>query len=96
MFIINRFLKYLNLSHNRIKQIDHSLPYSSEEINLSHNDLEHVQFDMSLSMCELLDVSYNKLKSIHFLKVSYSKSRRNIIYHNWYYLPKIMYIVINV
>lgn len=87
MLILIRFLKYLNLSHNRIKQIDHSLPYSCEEINLSHNDLDRVQFDMSLSMCEVLDVSYNQLKFINFLKVSYLVIKEVIIFCS--YLPKI-------
>jgi len=68
-----RFLKYLNLSYNCIKQIlSNSLPYSLIEINLSYNDLEHIQFDMSSSMCEILNVSHNKLKLLNFLKVSYT------------------------
>lgn len=66
-----RFLTYLNLSHNCIRQIlDNSLPCTLVEIDLSYNDLEHIQWDMSLSMCETLYVSHNKLKLLHFLNVS--------------------------
>lgn len=68
--IFIRYLSYLNLSHNHIKQISHTLPLSLVEINLSYNNLEHIQLDMSSSNCEIFDVSHNKLKLLNFLKVS--------------------------
>eukprot|EP00102_Acyrthosiphon_pisum_P013096 XP_008182521.2 PREDICTED: leucine-rich repeat and guanylate kinase domain-containing protein-like [Acyrthosiphon pisum] len=61
-------LKFINLSHNGIKHIHYSLPCSLVEINLSCNDLESIQLDMSSSMCEILDLSHNKLKLLDFLK----------------------------
>lgn len=59
------------MSHNRIKQINClSLPSSLVYINLSHNYLEDIHLDIALNSCEELDLSYNKLKLLYFLKVS--------------------------
>lgn len=65
-----RYLAYLNLSHNCIKQISYSLPHNLIDIDLSYNDLEQIQLDMSSSMCEDLNISHNKIKLLDFLKVS--------------------------
>lgn len=70
-FMFIRYLKFLNLSHNSIKQINNSLPHNLVEIDLSYNDLEHIQLDMSSSMCEVFNVSHNKIKLLNFLKVSH-------------------------
>lgn len=69
MFI--RYLTFLSLSHNFIKQISHSLPRTLVEINLSHNELECIQLDMSSSICEDFNIAHNKLKRLDFLKASY-------------------------
>lgn len=58
------------MSHNNIKQINYSLPHNLVEIDLSYNDLEEINLDMSLSFCEVLNVSHNKIKLLNFLKVS--------------------------
>lgn len=67
----------MNLSHNCIKHIiSYSLPRMLVEIDLSYNGLEYIKLDtdMPLNMCEILNVSHNKLKSLNFLKVNYTKS----------------------
>lgn len=72
IFILSfRYLKFLNLSYNCIKKINYSLPCALVEINLAHNCITDLRLNMSLSMCEILDVSHNQLKYLNFLKVSY-------------------------
>lgn len=59
------------MSYNNIKEINSlSLPRSLVEVNLSYNYLEYIHVDVPLSMCEILDLSHNKLKLLNFLKVS--------------------------
>lgn len=62
------------MSHNHIKHISYSLPRALIEIDLSYNGLVHIKLDsdMSLNMCEILNVSHNKLKSLNFLKVCHT------------------------